>query len=72
MPYFLILLMAVLAITGRFVIASDASPRAKAIVAFTCVASIALPYALPQWHLVSVLVQVILVIGLVFHSKVHG
>ena len=72
MPYSLILLVVVLAMSGRFVLASDASTRAKSMVAFVCVASIALPYALPQWQLFSLLVQVFLVIVLVLHSKVSA
>ena len=72
MPYGLILLVVVLVISGRFVLASDASARAKVIVAFVCVASIALPYALPPWQLAGLLGQVFLVIALVLHSKVKG
>ena len=72
MPYGLILLVVVLVISGRFVLASDAPGRAKVIVAFVCLASIALPYALPQWQLAGLLGQVFLVIALVLHSKVRG
>ena len=72
MPYFLILLMVVLVVTGRFVFASDAKTRTKAMVALVCLASVAVPYAMPRWHLVSVLAQVLLVIILVFYSKFHG
>jgi hypothetical protein len=70
MPYSLILLVVVLAISGRFVLASDASTQAKSMVALVCAASIALPYALPQWQLLGLLVQVFLVIALVLHAKV--
>ena len=72
MPYGLILLIVLVLVTGRFVIASGASTRAKSVVAIACVSSIVAPLVLPQWHLVSLLTQVMLVIGLVLHSKVHG
>ena len=72
MPYPLISLLVVLAVTGRFVITSDASIRAKALIAFACVATIALPHALPRWQLVSILAQVFLVIALVLYSKVRS
>jgi hypothetical protein len=70
MPYSLILLVVVLAISGRFVLASDASTQAKSMVALVCAASIALPHALPQWQLFSLLVQVFLVIALLLHAKI--
>ena len=70
MPYGLILLVVVLAVSGRFVLSSNASARAKAVVAFVCVASIALSYALPPWQLAGLLGQVFLVIALVLHSLV--
>ena len=72
MPYGLILLLVVLVISGRFVLASDTSGRAKVIVAFVCAASIALSYALPPWQLAGLLGQVFLVIALVLHSKIKG
>ena len=71
MPYPLIALLVVLAVTGRFVITSDVSIRAKALIVFACVATIALPHALPRWQLASILAQVFLVIALLLHSKVH-
>lgn len=72
MPYGLIMLVVVVATAGRFIVASDASIRSKSLVAFVCATSILLPLALPQWHLASLLAQVVLVIVLVLHSKVHG
>lgn len=69
MPYALIATVVVLAIAGRFVIASNASRRAKAFVALVCLASIALPYVVPQWQLGCLLIQVLLVIALVMHAK---
>ena len=72
MPYGLILLLVVVAVAGQFVFASDGSTPAKALVAIIAVASIALPYALPQWSLTMLLAQVALVIVLLLHAKVRG
>lgn len=72
MPYGLILLLVVVAVAGQFVFASDGSTPAKALVAIIAVASIALPYALPQWSLAMLLAQVALVIVLLLHAKVRG
>ena len=72
MPYSLILLVVVAAIAGQFVFFSAASTPAKALVVIISVASIALPYVVPQWSLASLLGQVVLVIVLLLHAKVRG
>lgn len=72
MPYSLILLVVVLAVAGHFVCASDASTPAKALVAIAAMASIALPYAHPQWGLATLLAQVVFVIVLLLYAKFHG
>ena len=72
MTYGLILLLVVLVVSGRLVLASHAPRRAKVIVALVCIASIAMPYVLPQWQLVGALGQALLVTALVLHSKVKG
>lgn len=72
MPYSWILLVVVAVVASQFVLASDASPPAKALVAIASVATIALPYLVPRWDLVCLLAQVILVIGLVLHAKFRG
>jgi hypothetical protein len=72
MPYGLILLVAVLGLSARFVLAADASARHKALVAVVCIASVALAYLVPSWHLAGMLGQACLVSALVFHSKATG
>jgi hypothetical protein len=71
MPYALIAVLAALAATGWFALATGASSGAKALVAAACACSIALPYLFPQWALVGLLLQALLVIGVVLYAKMH-
>ena len=72
MPYGLILMVVVIVVAGQFVLASGASMPAKALVVIAALASIALPYAIPQTGLAALLFQVVLVIVLLLYAKVRG
>lgn len=71
MPYGLVSLLLVLAATGWFVFATDASRGSKLFVSAVCLASFAPGFLAPQWGLAGLLLQVLLVIGIVLYSKVH-
>ncbi len=53
-----------------FIVTSDASDRAKLIVAALFLASLAMNYAFSGWELAGLLLQVALAIGVLMHMKV--
>jgi len=69
MPYGLMALLAALAATGWFLLATQASLFSKALAAATCLLSLVLLVLLPQWGLMGLLLQVALVIGVVLYAK---
>lgn len=69
MPYGTIALLAALAATGWFMVATNASHRAKLLALFVCAGSLAIGFWLPQRWLVGLLLQAFLVIGIVFYAK---
>ena len=71
MPYALISLLAALVATGWFVLVTNASSTSKVLVAAVCVCSLICRFSLPQWELIGLLLQVLLVIGIVLYAKVH-
>jgi hypothetical protein len=71
MPYALIALLAALIATGWFVLVTNASPASKILVAAVCACSLVCRFSFPQWELIGLLLQVVLVIGIVLYAKVH-
>lgn len=68
MPYGAIALLVALAATGWFVVATNASNRAKLLVLAVCADSLAISFWLPQRWL-GLLLQTFLVIGIVLYAK---
>ena len=71
MPYGLLALLASLAATGWFLLATKASVLSRALAAAACLLSLLLVFVLPQWGLIGLLLQVALVIGIALYAKVH-
>ena len=59
-----------LLLCAYFVVVSDASDRAKLVVAALFLASLAMTYWLRGWGLAGLLLQVALAIGVLMHMKV--
>ena len=71
MPFALIALLAALVATVWFAFATEASRNSKVLVVAVCVSSLAFRFSFPQWWLVGLLLQAVLVIGVVLYAKVH-
>lgn len=71
MPFALIALLVALLATAWFAFATDASPGSKVLVVAVCVISLAFRFSFPQWGLVGLLLQAVLVIGVVLYAKIH-
>jgi uncharacterized membrane protein YhdT len=69
MPYSFIALALVLIVVIRFLVAADAPVRAKTFVAVVLLVSLVAQFGFPRWHLVALLLQALLGIGLVLYSK---
>ena len=67
MPYGLIAVLVTIGTTAWFVVASEASDRAKIAVAATALLTLGVPYVAPDWSLVALIVQAVLVIGLLLY-----
>ena len=72
MPSELIALVVATLATGWFVFATDASRGFKAIVSIALAGSLALRFLFPQWELMGVLLQILLVIGVIFYARIHA
>lgn len=68
-PYSLIASAVVIILAIRFLVVAGAPVRAKAFVAVVLLISLVGQFGFPQWHLVALVLQVSLGIGLVLHSK---
>lgn len=71
MPFSLIALLAALLATAWFALVTEASTGSKLFVAAVCICSLAFKFSFPQWELVGLLLQVLLVIGVILYAKVH-
>ena len=71
MPFTLIALLAALLATAWFVFVTEASLGSKIFVFAVCMCSLAFRFSFPQWELVGLFLQVLLVIGVVLYAKVH-
>ncbi|MEO6155592.1 MAG: hypothetical protein ABIP16_07685 [Thermomonas sp.] len=69
--YALIAAAAAMGLTAWFVLAADASDRARTLVAGICILSLLLQLAWQQ-RLAGMLVQVVLVIGLLMYRRFHA
>ncbi len=67
-----IALIASLLLCAYFVIAGDASVRAKAIVGALFLVSVAMEYRLHRWGLAGLLLQIALAIGVLMHMKARS
>lgn len=73
MPYSFIASVLVLTVAIRFFVTADAPVRVKVFVAVVLLISLVGLFGFPQWHLVALLVQGSLGVGLVLYSKLaHG
>lgn len=72
MPYTLLASLLASVLSIRFLLSADAYPRSKACVGVAWVVSLVLPHAVPSWALAGVLLQVVLVIGVLMHARVHA
>lgn len=68
-PYTLIASAVVIILAIRFLVMVDVPVRAKTFVAVVLLISFVAQFGFPQWHLVALVLQVSLGIGLVLHSK---
>ena len=67
MPYGLIAVLVTIGTTAWFVVASEASDRAKFAVAAIALLTLGVPYLAPDWSLAALIVQAVLVIGLLLY-----
>lgn len=72
MPYALFATLLVSALSVHFMLRADAYPRTKMLVGVAWLVSVLVPYLIPQWALAGTLLQVVLVIGLLLHAKLHA
>ena len=72
MPYALLATLLVSALSVHFMLRADAFPRTKTLVGIAWLVSVLVPYLIPQWALAGTLLQVVLVIGLLLHAKLHA
>lgn len=72
MPYSAIASIAAAALAIHFLLAVDATYRAKALVVGILFAGLLLPLAMPSWAIAGTLVQVALAVFLLIHARYRG